>query len=122
MNRHNKKSIWLFIFFQVIAVIIICVGSLINFHQYKIWGKPLIPQFVGYKREIEKSINVIPAYRLVQDDNLVQKHVTGICGIYPVGIVRICCGSGSFIALNLSFRIPGSIRPYFSGLRAPPLS
>lgn len=38
-----------------LAVSVISIGSLINFHQYKIWGKPLIREFDGIKRENDKS-------------------------------------------------------------------
>jgi hypothetical protein len=31
------------------------IGSLVNFHQHKIWGKPLIPELVFNKRDKEKS-------------------------------------------------------------------
>ena len=55
MTLRSKKSLILPILLQVVAVAIITLGSLINFHQYKIWGKPLIPNFIGYKRDIEKN-------------------------------------------------------------------
>lgn len=55
MILRSKKSLILPILLQVVAVAIITLGSLINFHQYKIWGKPLIPNFIGYKRDVEKN-------------------------------------------------------------------
>ncbi|MEI7983148.1 MAG: hypothetical protein WCI71_15975, partial [Bacteroidota bacterium] len=116
MTLHHKKSACIYLVFQILAVAIICVGSLINFHQYKIWGKPLLPQFVGYKREIEKSVKVISGSRFNLDDDLVQKHLSSIHGICPIEVNHIYCVSCSFISLNLSFEIPGSIRPYSSGL------
>mgnify|MGYP001766754742 CR=1 FL=1 len=43
-----------------IAAAILSIGSLVNFHQYKIWGKPLLQEFVGIKRDNkdQKSIQV----------------------------------------------------------------
>jgi hypothetical protein len=54
MTRHHGKFVAFFFSIQALAVAIIIFGSLINFHQYKIWGKPLIPTFIGYKRDVEK--------------------------------------------------------------------
>lgn len=54
MIRRHGKRIVLFLCIQALAVGVIIFGSLINFHQYKIWGKPLIPAFTGYKRDVEK--------------------------------------------------------------------
>ena len=61
MTRRLYKFRFLFILFIGIASAIITTGSLINFHQYKIWGKPLIPEFLGYKRDQDKSIKIIQA-------------------------------------------------------------
>jgi hypothetical protein len=38
-----------------LAVTVITIGSLVSFHQYKIWGKPLIHEFIGNKRDSDKS-------------------------------------------------------------------
>ncbi|HNY03870.1 MAG TPA: hypothetical protein PKG48_14845 [Bacteroidales bacterium] len=54
MTRNKKLKVAAAFTFMVMSVAIICFGSLINFHQYKIWGKPLIPTFTGYKRDVEK--------------------------------------------------------------------
>jgi hypothetical protein len=37
------------------SVFMLCTGSLINFHQYRIWHKPLMPELVAYKRDNEKA-------------------------------------------------------------------
>jgi len=39
-----------------ISVALLCIGSLINFHQNRIWHKPLLPEFVATKRENEKIL------------------------------------------------------------------
>lgn len=57
---HRSRSIKLVYAFLVgIAITIICVGSLINFHQHHIWHKPLILNLVAYKRDSEKSQKVL---------------------------------------------------------------
>lgn len=51
----RKKNVRLVFFLWAISVTLLCIGSLINFHQNKIWGKPLISQFVAVKREAGKT-------------------------------------------------------------------
>jgi len=59
MIRHKKLHVATAFSLMTVAAAILCFGSLINFHQYKIWGKPLIPTFVGYKRDVEKNIRTV---------------------------------------------------------------
>jgi len=54
MVSQSKSLKWVFGFLAGISVSIICVGSLINFHQYHIWHKPLVLNLVAYKRDSEK--------------------------------------------------------------------
>jgi hypothetical protein len=120
MIRHRRKIKFSYIFATAIAVAIICLGSLINFHQYKIWGKPLIPQFVGIKRDAEKSGKTFLIAKSDKSNNVIQKYAHSTDLISFVECVRYCCGSGTFIISAPSqitpFRIPaGSV-----GLRAPP--
>ena len=41
------------------AVLWIYIGSLVNFHQHKIWGRPLLPQLLFCKRDKEKSFDLL---------------------------------------------------------------
>ena len=77
MTRRRQSSKFLFLFLQAMAVAIICFGSLINFHQYKIWGKPLIPNFVGYKRDIEKYSKILSFSKLTRENQNLQKYFSG---------------------------------------------
>jgi hypothetical protein len=43
-----------FLCFWATSIVWMYVGLLVNFHQHKIWGKELIPQFVFYKRGVDK--------------------------------------------------------------------
>jgi len=118
-RRHNIK--FFFIFLQAIAVAIICLGSLINFHQYKIWGKPLIPTFIGYKRDIEKYSKVLSFSKFSRNDHFTQPYFTGSAGYFPSEALRVSCGPGSFIVADLSQNIPNAVRTCSCGLRAPPV-
>ncbi|MEI6900312.1 MAG: hypothetical protein WCL00_10575 [Bacteroidota bacterium] len=50
MTRITKRT---FLILWASAVFFICAGTLINFHQHKIWGKPLLPQLLYTKRDKE---------------------------------------------------------------------
>jgi len=48
----NKRKA--FIFFWAASICWIYIGLLVNFHQHRIWGRQLIPQFYFYKRGVDK--------------------------------------------------------------------
>jgi hypothetical protein len=104
------------------AVAIICFGSLINFHQYKIWGKPLIPNFVGYKRDIEKYSKTISFSKLTRDNQHLQNDFQGNDCEFPVETLRARYGSGSVILFDCPEKEPVTHRISSSGLRGPPIS
>lgn len=122
MIRRHRNSILLFLCFQAMAVAIICFGSLINFHQYKIWGKPLIPNFVGYKRDIEKYSKALSFSNLSRDHQHLQKDFSGNDFDLPLIACDEHIGSGIFIAFDLTPFFPVSSRLSSSGLRGPPVS
>ena len=120
MVRHpNIKFAYLFI--QVIAVAIICLGSLINFHQYKIWGKPLIPTFIGYKRDIEKYSKTFSYSKFSRNDHVTQQHFSGPDAVIAPEVVIVSYGTISSILTDYSREIPISFRTCSCGLRAPPV-
>ncbi len=122
MIRRHRNSILLFLCFQAMAVAIICLGSLINFHQYKIWGKPLIPNFVGYKRDIEKYSKTLSFSKLARDSHNIQKDSNGDDGECPVEILQVLYGTVNFYSPDLSQKVPVTTRLSSSGLRGPPVS
>ena len=93
-NRTSLKAI--FILFQALAVAIICFGSLINFHQYKIWGKPLIPNFIGYKRDVEKYSKTAAFIKTVKNSQQPQQPYQFSDGIISAVSVRCQAVSSSF--------------------------
>jgi hypothetical protein len=56
VNRSIKN---IFLLFWATAVLAICVGSLINFHQHKIWGKPILGEILYIKRDKEKTVDLL---------------------------------------------------------------
>ena len=122
MIRRQRNNIIFFLCFQAMAVAIICFGSLINFHQYKIWGKPLIPNFVGYKRDIEKYSKTLSFSKLTRTNQHIHSDFQGDDLDFPVGILTVPTGPGSIIFFNFLNESPVSVRVSPSGLRGPPLS
>ena len=111
-----------YIIATALAVAIICLGSLINFHQYKIWGKPLIPQFVGIKRDVEKSGKTLLITKSEKSNTSLHKHAYSTDLISFVENVRHSSGFGKYIIADLSQTIPSRIPAGSVGLRAPPLA
>lgn len=122
MIHRRKSSLALFLCLQAMAVAIICLGSLINFHQYKIWGKPLIPNFVGYKRDIEKYSKTGSFSKLARCGHHFQNDHQGNDFDFPVETLLILHGSGSLVAFHLTQNEPVIHRLSPCGLRGPPLS
>ena len=73
MRGDRKYMKMLSILFHSLAIAIIVFGSIINFHQYKIWGKPLIPQFVGIKRDGDKAAKTFISGNLLLKYNFTPK-------------------------------------------------
>jgi len=73
IERHSRVEKAILFFMMGIAVAILSVGSLINFHQYKIWHKPLIPKLIGYKRDNEKMTKVVLLTKTFKENNLINK-------------------------------------------------
>ena len=120
MIRRHPNTTYSFIFLQAIAVAIICLGSLINFHQYKIWGKPLIPTFVGYKRDIEKYSKSGSFSKFSRSDHFSQKYFHSADAIFPSGTFSLFSEAHSDINPDFSATFQPSPRIYSCGLRAPP--
>ncbi len=117
----TRKRKVLFFLPWALAAFLICTGSLINFHQYKIWHNPLLPQLVIHKKDLEKTPTDIVLEKIRFDKNLLDLHFVNDSyiseGIY----------SGVFSAQEYHYP-PGSCMDedplaflVSHGLRAPPL-
>jgi len=122
MIRRHRNNILLFFCFQAIAVAIICFGSLINFHQYKIWGKPLIPNFVGYKRDIEKYSKTLSFSKLSRDNQHLQQDYNSFDFELRIEGIHQSYTTRQIISSDLSQLVPVPDRISSSGLRGPPIS
>jgi hypothetical protein len=102
-----------------VSVAILCIGSLISFHQNKIWHKPLMLELVATKRENEK--------------NLAQLSIPSFFGkVVPVvaGTDAILCGMDQPALFTTYLRLAEpsftctlcALVPGPNGLRAPPLA
>ncbi len=119
-SRRNVKI--LSILFHSLAVAIIVFGSIINFHQYKIWGKPLIPQFVGLKHDVDKASKIFSAGNFALKNNFTPKLSFHPAAVLPVEVSRHSSGTGYMTTFDLSYKVPELQHLNASGLRAPPLA
>jgi hypothetical protein len=117
----TRKSIFRKLIFVplTISVFLLCTGSLINFHQYHIWHKPLLPEFVAYKRDSEKTLDHVSLQNF--------SHPT------PVHFILLDATCSSVLEFRSSFdfvfltgsitsRFPVLLKPGIHGLRAPPFA
>ncbi len=122
MIRNRRNSIIFLLCFQAMAVAIICFGSLINFHQYKIWGKPLIPNFVGYKRDVDHISKALSFSKFTKDNQQIQRDFSGEACDFGIEVSQFPFGPCSVISCDLSNDLSVSRRVSPSGLRGPPIS
>ena len=123
-TKMTSKIGFRFIFLVLIGIStsIITFGSLINFHQYKIWGKPLIPEFVGYKSDHDKSVKVTRSEKTTFGGNL---H-NGLSSLFSAGQDQSSFGFypvliGTRFILS-DFSIPAIYQNSSHGLRGPPVA
>jgi len=119
----TSKIIKSFLFLWAAAILWIYIGSLVNFHQHKIWGRPLLPQLLYAKREKEQSVDFnkllkpdIP--KVFNPENF--SYFTGI----PVSSSNEYpdfSSSSSYILLTANITLTQRFVSS-NGLRAPPLS
>jgi hypothetical protein len=118
----TSKILKSFLYQWAATILWIYIGSLVNFHQHKIWGRPLLPQLLYAKRDKEQSIdyNKLIKPDIPKEFNPVDfSFFTGI----PVSISHEFCISSSFVRFNPTAGIFLTKRfILFNGLRAPPLS
>lgn len=57
MVLHLRIKRFVFLLWTI-SVFLLCAGSLINFHQNKIWGKPLNFELVAVKRDSKTSFKI----------------------------------------------------------------
>jgi hypothetical protein len=122
MIRNSRSHIFFSLFFQALAVAIISVGSLINFHQYKIWDKPLIPQFVGIKREADDHSGFFTASNPSQNSCLNDFSFSGPACLFSGSEFATPCSHCGVLASGHPGWLP---KPAFLnniGLRAPPVA
>ena len=122
MNRHFNNIRFIFLLFVGMSTAIISLGSLINFHQNKIWGKPLIPEFIGVKRDHDKTVKVIQSnktscggkilneFHFVSDGNALSKP-------FQIRFISVI-----LLPVTSDFIVPVIFLSPSRGLRAPPIS
>jgi hypothetical protein len=112
MNNPGRKY-RIFLIFWALSALYICVGSLVHFHQYKIYGKKLVAEVVISKREHEISVKNADAGSEFQTGS--PALVAGETN-KPVISVTILVANGSGIPPAKTCCLANS------GLRAPPLA
>ncbi|MCX6248739.1 MAG: hypothetical protein NTW10_13525 [Bacteroidetes bacterium] len=116
----RKSILRKLIFFPLtIAAFLLCTGSLINFHQYRIWHRPLILEFVAYKRDSEKTAGQFGVKDFAHPNPV---HFISLDAIFSSFVEFPACSVRFSPVLTFSSRIPELLRHGIHGLRAPPLA
>jgi hypothetical protein len=120
MNRLPKKHRWYLLPWGV-AALMLCIGSLINFHQYRIWHHPLLPQLVAHKKDIEYTQTDLVLAKIQFDKDQTQFQTFTQTGNISENFLTLPAIQFSFVVEGCytSNRNP-SVQSH--GLRAPPLS
>jgi hypothetical protein len=111
-----------FLYIWAAAILWIYVGSLVNFHQNKIWGKALLPQLLYAKRDKEHTIDFNKLIKTDPPKNLNPFNVDYFTGIpASPSIEYFNVSSSTDIILTAKTIL---VKRFISsdGLRAPPLS
>jgi hypothetical protein len=111
-----------FLFLWAAAILWIYIGSLVNFHQHKIWGRPLLPQLLYAKRDKDQTIDF---NKLIKPD--LPKDINPGNFDYFNGIPVSLSSEYLNLSFSYSFISPAEIvltERFVSsnGLRAPPLA
>ena len=118
----TSKILKSFLYIWAAAILWIYVGSLVNFHQHKIWGKALLPQLLYAKRDKEHTIDY---NKLIKPDppkdiNPNLDYFTGIPPASPLNNYLPCSFSANLFGSAETILVKRLISS--DGLRAPPLS
>jgi hypothetical protein len=100
------------------SVFLLCAGSLINFHQYHIWHKPLLQEFVAYKRESDKAPGNLNLHNY--SSNIPVHFFSPEADFSSVPEFRSTLDLVTSVCESITL-IPDLLRPSQHGLRAPPL-
>lgn len=111
MTEQRKRHFLIFLPVWIIPVFLITFGSLINFHQNRIWGKQLMPYSYVTPRDKAKIVKIHEVKNQITD-LFASEPVTEFCSIDPVIQVGFSPAPD-----DTFFRFMTS-----SGLRAPPIA
>jgi hypothetical protein len=118
----NPKRIPILFVPWALAVAMMCIGSLINFHQHRIWHQPLLPTIIAHKKDVELTQTQLVLAKLSMD----RQHPVGHDFLFAVDpeISRGVELSGFTFTAWISHgdRIPEYLLSSSPGLRAPPLA
>jgi hypothetical protein len=119
VSFYSKRSKSIFIPWAI-AVILLCTGSLINFHQHRIWGRPLLPQLIAHKKDVEKTQTDLVLAKINADKDLSIVHFGGHPDLLISEEIKSPSLSSSFYKNEPGFRNTMDRCIHARGLRAPP--
>jgi hypothetical protein len=119
--RLNGKISKGFILLWAAAVMWIYIGSLVNFHQHKIWGKPLLPELLYAKRDKEQTVDYAMLLKPGFTKDKSPDNFPTVFGILSFEKLSINCNYKSNRVVDNP--VNPAFEPFFSssGLRGPPL-
>jgi hypothetical protein len=101
------------------SVFLLCAGSLINFHQYHIWHKPLLVELVAYKRESDKAPGDLSQHNY--SSHIPVHFLSPEADFSSVPEFRSTLDLVLPVYVHITF-VPDVLRSSQHGLRAPPLA
>ena len=110
MTEQRKRHFLIFLPVWIIPVFLITFGSLINFHQHRIWGEQLMPHSFVAPRDKAKIVK-IQDVKNHSTDFFTFENIQEILVSRPVIQVIYCVSEddpGSRHLLNVSLRAPPS--------------
>jgi hypothetical protein len=110
-----------FLFLWAAAILWIYIGSLVNFHQHKIWGKALLPELIYAKRDKDQSIDYT---KLIKPDlpRDINPGSFDSFSTIPGSFIEYFTSSSSYHFISTAEIILIKRAVSSNGLRAPPLS
>lgn len=119
MNRSRAKYN-LFLLAWSLAALWLSIGSLVHFHQWKIYGRPLLSQVVMHKREQEIQAKMLDLLKLSKAADASKFFSPDQLALLPGTMPTCNCLAASSFIPGVNLHVPNLPVASSAALRAPP--